>query len=87
MKIPRLFLLGAFLLSLVGTYAYADVDTEAFDEYKQAHPRAKFYGSQFYESEDFFEDVGTANMIYGTCLLYTSPSPRDATLSRMPSSA
>ena len=28
-----------------------------------------------------FLDVG------GTCLLYTSPSPRDATLSRMPSSA
>ena len=25
--------------------------------------------------------------ISGTCLLYTSPSPRDATLSRMPSSA
>ena len=25
--------------------------------------------------------------IYTTCLLYTSPSPRDATLSRMPSSA
>ena len=24
---------------------------------------------------------------YGDCLLYTSPSPRDATLSRMPSSA
>ena len=23
----------------------------------------------------------------GVCLLYTSPSPRDATLSRMPSSA
>ena len=28
-----------------------------------------------------------AFFIYGTCLLYTSPSPRDATLSRMPSSA
>ena len=25
--------------------------------------------------------------IYHSCLLYTSPSPRDATLSRMPSSA
>ena len=25
--------------------------------------------------------------IVGACLLYTSPSPRDATLSRMPSSA
>ena len=24
---------------------------------------------------------------FGNCLLYTSPSPRDATLSRMPSSA
>ena len=26
-------------------------------------------------------------LLYYTCLLYTSPSPRDATLSRMPSSA
>ena len=27
------------------------------------------------------------NSFINTCLLYTSPSPRDATLSRMPSSA
>ena len=27
------------------------------------------------------------NEDYNSCLLYTSPSPRDATLSRMPSSA
>ena len=27
------------------------------------------------------------NDLYEPCLLYTSPSPRDATLSRMPSSA
>ena len=26
-------------------------------------------------------------IIYGACLLYTSPSPRDGLLSRMPSSA
>ena len=31
--------------------------------------------------------VGTAKSYHGFCLLYTSPSPRDATLSRMPSSA
>ena len=31
----------------------------------------------------FIEIVGR----YNPCLLYTSPSPRDATLSRMPSSA
>ena len=29
----------------------------------------------------------TTGTYYDTCLLYTSPSPRDATLSRMPSSA
>ena len=29
----------------------------------------------------------TADAAADTCLLYTSPSPRDATLSRMPSSA
>ena len=34
------------------------------------------------------EGIVTANELYvPTCLLYTSPSPRDATLSRMPSSA
>ena len=30
---------------------------------------------------------GSGIVIRNTCLLYTSPSPRDATLSRMPSSA
>ena len=33
------------------------------------------------------ERIKTASATRGTCLLYTSPSPRDATLSRMPSSA
>ena len=40
---------------------------------------------------DIFEPVEQRNMGYAryvfSCLLYTSPSPRDATLSRMPSSA
>ena len=30
---------------------------------------------------------GTRALVMSDCLLYTSPSPRDATLSRMPSSA
>ena len=30
---------------------------------------------------------GMKTLLYGTCLLYTSPSPRDGLLSRMPSSA
>ena len=44
---------------------------------------------------DIIEKLGSDSIIYGKdkdgqsicCLLYTSPSPRDATLSRMPSSA
>ena len=31
--------------------------------------------------------AGATGVGKSTCLLYTSPSPRDATLSRMPSSA
>ena len=31
--------------------------------------------------------VKRRSSLFNTCLLYTSPSPRDATLSRMPSSA
>ena len=34
-----------------------------------------------------FDQCGGSITITWTCLLYTSPSPRDATLSRMPSSA
>ena len=32
-------------------------------------------------------NIGQTVAINNPCLLYTSPSPRDATLSRMPSSA
>ena len=41
------------------------------------------------KSAEFFT-IGTGGptgVYFQTCLLYTSPSPRDATLSRMPSSA
>ena len=31
--------------------------------------------------------IDSKNYLINSCLLYTSPSPRDATLSRMPSSA
>ena len=31
--------------------------------------------------------LGARNGLYGLCLLYTSPSPRDLSTSRMPSSA
>ena len=36
---------------------------------------------------DAVREAGGVPKEFNTCLLYTSPSPRDATLSRMPSSA
>ena len=42
---------------------------------------ANWYASTFYDGQDF------ASILVKTCLLYTSPSPRDGLLSRMPSSA
>ena len=46
--------------------------------------------SDFYETpniERIAENGVIFSNAYAGCLLYTSPSPRDATLSRMPSSA
>ena len=40
-----------------------------------------------YLEKAFENNPGDIDALYQFCLLYTSPSPRDATLSRMPSSA
>ena len=39
------------------------------------------------ESPSTEQETGDADTMIGSCLLYTSPSPRDRTRSRMPSSA
>ena len=43
-----------------------------------------FTGTDGFATVDWLSDNGKQVFV---CLLYTSPSPRDATLSRMPSSA
>ena len=62
--------------------------SEAFDEWAAFKPVDEGRGSPskaFDEPRDLRrKPSGTRKK---TCLLYTSPSPRDATLSRMPSSA
>ena len=45
------------------------------------------FGTQLGLNADFMVRALKSVGNYGDCLLYTSPSPRDATLSRMPSSA
>ena len=58
--------------------------------------RFLYYSSFIEENDDWSSDLfikknqtdgDLGNRMSTACLLYTSPSPRDATLSRMPSSA
>ena len=44
-------------------------------------------GNRLPSERKLAEKLGVGRTIVKSCLLYTSPSPRDATLSRMPSSA
>ena len=46
------------------------------------HPGGQTFGILTWDAQTYI-----SSGIYYSCLLYTSPSPRDATLSRMPSSA
>ena len=60
-------------------------------ELTEAKAKAKKLGAKkiYIENlkEEFVRDYVFPMFRCNTCLLYTSPSPRDATLSRMPSSA
>ena len=56
---------------------------EAFDLYKEIDKRQNTKGADLFSFGDYVYRDGE----YRTCLLYTSPSPRDRTRSRMPSSA
>ena len=49
--------------------------------------RLSDYGVQLREKQKVRRMYGVLEKQFRNCLLYTSPSPRDATLSRMPSSA
>ena len=53
--------------------------SDIFMEYQE-----KFYRDVFFP---YLNDNEIKRVLHLGCLLYTSPSPRDATLSRMPSSA
>ena len=56
------------------------------DKIKDNLPMAKLMETQLFFIEDHHFQTHVIDKIEN-CLLYTSPSPRDATLSRMPSSA
>ena len=72
-----------------GSYHCANCDIKLFDS-KTKYESGSGWPSFFQSLPDVFETktdhlIGYARTEY--CLLYTSPSPRDRTRSRMPSSA
>ena len=77
----------------VGVYIGSGSSQEAEDECGIAHmlEHMAFKGTENRNAEKIareIEDVGgDINAYTSNCLLYTSPSPRDGLLSRMPSSA
>ena len=57
----------------------ADVVVDGLVTFSGGQQQQMFLGAAY--------NNGPAGYLFINCLLYTSPSPRDATLSRMPSSA
>ena len=58
------------------------IESNLIKEIKSTNARMHF----FYQ-KDSLANLVLTDALFKNCLLYTSPSPRDATLSRMPSSA
>ena len=69
----------ALLCSLIGDHSNTEVSPEALDSL--THLLA------WLAERHNIDTTPGATVNFKSCLLYTSPSPRDATLSRMPSSA
>ena len=63
-------------MTLGGSWGQESVPASQYDVAREAVYAAHRAGFELFDHADIY-----------ICLLYTSPSPRDATLSRMPSSA
>ena len=66
-----------------------DIALEGFLELaNENHMESQYYlGTMYREGEGVDQDYSKSLEWYLNCLLYTSPSPRDLSTSRMPSSA
>ena len=73
--------LGFLIASLCACFAYLPSHEAQHGNYSRGNPKLKWL-------DGFVGPTNPSNHLsLGFCLLYTSPSPRDRSLSRMPSSA
>ena len=64
-----------------------DEVSKYIEKYKNDLIVIKYGGNVFIDRKIFDNFITDINILNKFCLLYTSPSPRDGLLSRMPSSA
>ncbi len=67
----------AFLLLYSSQQAHAQFVGKALEEFRQAYPGARFYGSQFHQPVDASDESGNLTSIYGT-ILATGKTPEDS---------
>ena len=82
-KTTLLLSIGGMQQPSAGTVTLDGENLYAMSSTERARARADKVGFVF----QMFHLVPYLSLLENICLLYTSPSPRDATLSRMPSSA
>ena len=80
-----LLVLAAGVWACGGNHTHAEGDDHAHHDHDGHDHAGHDHGDHADVPMTFGEEITSDGAI--TCLLYTSPSPRDATLSRMPSSA
>ena len=73
-----------FLFTLIITISSFNITADESEDLKQDNNEAKVENTEGTEDEKPKEDE---KVTIESCLLYTSPSPRDVEESRMPSSA
>ena len=88
-KLPDRFVEHPNMVFVVSNLYYSEIASlNSSNPDKQQHINweiLKLKGSSSFEFSQQFSQLD--EMLYNNCLLYTSPSPRDRTRSRMPSSA
>ena len=78
------------LMDATGAYPFAIDSVKRLSELGKPMILLSNSGKRAFKNEERLTRLGFEVCLFTkviTCLLYTSPSPRDATLSRMPSSA
>ena len=79
-NLPKLWIIQIVILVLA-------VLPEFFIKHKEHLPGTGFTLDTTFGFFAWYGFITCAAMVVGACLLYTSPSPRDLSTSRMPSSA